>query len=107
MGTQLLETLVQVRGWLLDPTEQNLDRSVPALRAAIETLREAQSAPTGLPGLEPEELSKVVKHIRLLHEQAGRIRFGAARFRVAETAGYTRDGEVHETPSAPHMAISG
>ena len=99
----LLVRLARVRDLLLRPTPASLETcsedlewaigQVPALRPAVSAGHTA--------------IMTLVRQIRALHDQAGRLRFGAARLTTAEAAGYTSAGKLNTEPMSPHVAISG
>jgi hypothetical protein len=101
----LHQQLLHARDLLLEPSAENLERLEPVLQSAITLLQhELGGRP---PIANAGGIARLADQIKLLHEQAGRIRFGVARATAAETAGYTRGGEMRSAPGTPHLEVSG
>jgi hypothetical protein len=103
----LFDALSRVQHLLLRPTAENLDRSAPYLELVAEALRQDPNLITAGTPAEARRLAALLNRVRKLHEQAGRLRFGAARVGVAESSGYTHAGEPAAPAHRPNLAVTG
>ena len=108
MGESPLTDLAGVRRLLLVPTPDHLEAAVPLLCRAIVQLREpATGGVRSQWAAQAPALLRLSRQISRLHQQAGTIRWGAARRSLADSAGYTRRGESTSSPTSPHVAVTG
>jgi hypothetical protein len=101
------DALSRVVELLVQPNTENLDRAVPYLEFAATALKTQHAAGKTLPADQARQLDGLTRRVRLLHQQAGRIRLGAARIGVAESAGYTYGGQPDAPAHSPNVAITG
>jgi hypothetical protein len=101
------DALARVVELLVEPTTENLDRSIPYLEFTAEALRTIQSSSAPLPAGQAQQIRLLVRQVHALHQQAGKIRLGAARLGVGESAGYTCVGQPDAPARRPNLAITG
>jgi hypothetical protein len=101
------DALSRVIELLADPSTENLERSIPYLEFAADALRTVENSARSLSADDSQEIALSARRVRALHQQAGRIRLGAARLGVVESAGYTCGGRPGAPTHRPNLAITG